>query len=372
MKFSPCGRLLAVGTSTNNHHILQVFDSCSGALLCVFASHQSIIYSIDFHKINSSSSTEDYDYEIATASSDCSVKVWWFSMQLWSSPPNSNPPLIDTPLLTYALSSFAYQAAYHPLPHAANNGGPLLIVACYSGHLALLHSDSADPVEQLDDHTSNDSAAAVLSLCWSPQGDLLYTSDSRGLVRVWQDRLVARTIGANWSAAHPQAYKQRIHCIRVIDTARDAPPSVGNGLGLTAAIQVIVCPNPSRLCVLLQSGRILIWNASTWRLHQVVEAPTNSSLVRGRCKLSPDGRWLVLGMPNGQLCFVSLIHPDSNTKTLNTTFSQMPSDIDWHPLEHAIAACMHQPNQPVIVFETNPPPVPVPIAQEAMRIAFQR
>lgn len=365
VRFSPCGWLLAVASivsASAGPHIVQIFESCSGALLAVLASHQSIIYSIDFHRITTTEprpSDTDYDYAIATASSDCTVKLWHLPMSLWLSPTPASPPLIDTPVLTHGLTSFAYQAAFHPLPHASNTGTSLLAVACYSGHISLFHSDCADAIDSLDEHYQD--STAVLSLCWSALGDTLFSCDSRGAIRVWQDRLIARTLPAGWTPQQPNAYRSRFNCTRVIDCFRDVPSL---GPAPLAATQVLHCPQPARLCVMLQNGRVIVWNSATWRLHQIVDSST-----RGRCCLSPDGHWLAIGAASGHVQFISLLNSESSTKNIPTPFPSAPTDLAWHPTEHSVAVCLQAEQQPVVVLETTPAPAPVSVHESAIAVA---
>ncbi len=293
LAFSPDGKSLACGCHDRDSHPILVYEIPSGHQAGRFLGHASLIYDIAWAR-NSK--------QLVSASADGTAKVW--NMETVASSPAK---ILPHP-------SFVYSAKYHVRVEK------IIVTGGFDSVIRVWTLQGGDPtaqlLQELDGHTSN-----VNSLCFSEEGEKLYSADGSGEIRIWNAYVTEKPSSSG--VLKPWLFDKVI-----------ADPEL-KGVPINA---IVLHPNGRRLLIQGRDNTLRMFDLRVSSVTQKYHGALNFR-ERVRCSVSPCGSFLFAGSEDGRAYVWNTDTGDQVAMYSNLGYTRPVSDVAYHPLDHMIALC---------------------------------
>jgi jouberin len=343
IEFSNDGRYLAAGCChTNTSSTVKVFDVWDGKQVANFQGHLNLIYSVGW---------SPDDREVASASSDYTVKIWKISSnknKIINQQQKDKVTILQHP-------SFVYAAKYHPITKTI----PVIATGSYDKKVRIWNRTKGTIITELEGHMGR-----VNNLCFTPDGTKLFSGDSTGLIKMWSCRLTKDSTEND--------IRDSFTLLKTIDVTEVLKSSLS---------AVHVDPNFPQERIIIHSQDNMIRRVESFRksIKNSYSGVKNSKNAQ-KCTISPCGSYIVSGSETGQVYFW-----DTNTSKIvhaegkNYGFTHSVFQVAWSQKEHLVAFCSFGSNEPIRIYayekkieekDATAPPTNNNMAEDTLRVPF--
>lgn len=313
VRYSPTGKYIAAACSEKLLFTIKIFDAETGNHIFTFPGHHDIVYDLSW--------SQD-ETEIVSASSDGTAKVW--NVQTFE--PNA--------VLNLQHTNFVYTAQFHP---KARNPR-LILTGGFDGVIRIFSGTSGRLLSEMVGHKGH-----VNSLQFVPNGTRVFSADSEGEIKVWEDTgstLARRDGDSEIDERDLENWEEKYVCYRTI---------IHDEIKGDAINCLRYHPRPEQLVAYGRDNAVYIFNLRRYELKRKL-AGVHCRSNKLQCCISPDGRYLAAGSEDGKAYFWNL-NTGELMNVLNVGYSSALFDISWHPSEHAVAFCSYGGDYPLLVYE---------------------
>ncbi|XP_077991283.1 jouberin-like [Glandiceps talaboti] len=304
LKFSHDGNSLACGGSDKDGYPIYIFDIPSGRLRGQLPGHYSIIYDLCW---------SPSDHEVLSASSDGTCRIW------------DVESLSAAPVRIFPHPAFVYTARYHPInENIIVTGGYDHVVRVWSKRGEQVHGEL---MHELDMHKGY-----VNSLCFSLEGDKMYTADSVGTIIEWNSEVSTRPK----SRGGKDAWK-----VLKIIAEKEMEGVIINNIKLH--------PGGKRLLVHGRDNNIRMIDLRIYTIMQRFLGALNFR-EQLRSTMSACGSFVFSGSEDCQAYVWNTDTGDQLAVYSDLGYRHAVSDVEYHPYDHLIAFCSFGENHLVHIY----------------------
>ncbi|KAI9203420.1 WD40-repeat-containing domain protein [Polychytrium aggregatum] len=312
--FSNGGIYVAIACVSTSSYPIKVYDVLTGDRVATLEGHQDLVYSLSW---------ASEDDELISASSDGTVRVWFFG---------GDGSVRQKSVILHP--AYVYTAVFHPMALNPRH------VSCLNGH-----------------------SSRVNSIVFGEEGRKMYSGDGSGVVKVWSCEIPGLRRGE-------VAYD----CIKTLSPLQDASVTC-----------LKLHPNFRKLLIRYSNGTIHLVDSRIYRLLTVLQdkqldasysppksGPRSTGDHSGyanhfwRASFSPCGTFVAAGGEDGQATVWRC-----DTGAIVTVYRrlglQFPiDDLQFHPHDHLMLFISFGYHQPAVVwtFDAADPPLAAPKAME--------
>nr|XP_006825179.1 PREDICTED: jouberin-like [Saccoglossus kowalevskii] len=304
LKFSHDGRSLACGGSDKASYPIYIYEIPSGRLRGELPGHYSIIYDLCW---------SDNDQEILSASSDGTARIW------------DTESVGATAIRIFPHPAYVYTAQYHPQSeNIVVTGGFDHVIRVWNKKSAQVHGEL---LHELIGHKGY-----INCLCFSHEGDKLYSADSVGSIIVWNASMHLRQRSAaaknKWSIEKTIAEKEM------------------EGVTINS---IKLHPGGTRLLVHGRDNNIRMIDL---RIYTIMQRYLGALNFREQLKssLSACGTFVFSGSEDYQAYVWNTDTGDQVAIYSDLGYTNPVSDVAYHPFDHMIAFCSFGENHPVQIY----------------------
>eukprot|EP00948_MAST-09A_sp_MAST-9A-sp1_P003155 g3155.t1 len=367
LEFSNSGDYLAAGCKKSQGaadgpftYPLIIFNTDTGDMLLdsELDGHQGSIHDIAWRAD---------DKEIATASSDGTIRIW--HIYTISAKRQARCRLI----LNYHVTSYVYTIAFRKrksdfakngLPLVSGGSDGLLRIWDISENASDDFDDNYDTVSNTNDEENTIEEAdfeselrykgcigekehegdAITAARWTYSGSKLVTGDAGGRVCIWRRK------GTNSAKITDMCDVRNYRLLRIFKS-----PSTAGSVSVTS----LYCQgaNPSSVLVQYTQNHLQYYN-----LKDFTSAVFSGSLCSNRMirsVVSPDGTYILSGSEEGKPLVWSAITGKKLSIPLSSfQFPAALCDVAWHPREHLVALGAYGENSPITLVVAEPDVAP--------------
>ncbi|XP_033123597.1 jouberin-like [Anneissia japonica] len=304
IKFSHDGRGIVCCCKDKSGYPLVVYDIPSGELRCEFVGHYSIIYDVCWSV---------YNDELVSASSDGTARIWNLA-----TPGGTASKVFPHP-------SYVYASRFHP--HQSN----IVVTGCFDHIVRFWNSDNSgingELLQELDNHKG-----LVNCLCFSLDGNQLYSGDSLGTIIVWKKRLNTRaTTSVSSGGWQVESIIQERELVGV---------SINN---------LCMHPGGKRLLVHGRDNSIRMMDL---RINAIIQRYVGALNFREhvRSTLTECGTFVISGSEDCQAYVWNTDTGDQVASYSTLGYHHPVCDVDYHPYDHILALCAYGESHPVQIY----------------------
>ncbi|CAL4221671.1 unnamed protein product, partial [Meganyctiphanes norvegica] len=309
VKFSHNGIYLACGA----HKDVLIYNILSGELLITLNGHFGLIYDVTW---------SENDNLLLTASADSTARVWNFE----ANDSNNKSQILAHP-------SYVYVARFVP------GKSRIIVTGCYDHVLRVWSSKKGESYILFQEITNH--LGFISALCFSYDGNVLYSGDKQGVILIWNVDKEAKT-------DKKKGYKtlslvNEIKLNEVVGTTINA---------------LDAHPSGHRLLVHTRDSQMRFVNHNYWTITHRLRGFLNvREQIRG-C-MSPCGQWVLTGSEDQG---VYVWNADSGEMV--SAFMDLPLDgttscVDFHPHGNIIAISSYSHQAPVLILSFDETSTPV-------------
>ncbi|KAL4236261.1 Jouberin [Mactra antiquata] len=304
IRFSHDGRKIACACHGKDGYPILVYEVPSGSLKGKFLGHFGIVYDLCWSKT---------DTLLLSASSDGTARVW--DLEEFG---ERQQRLLPHP-------AFVYCSQFHPrVDTIAVTGGYDQVIRVWD-----VGDDSGklDLRQELDDHVG-----LVNSVCFSEDGQKMYSADSVGVIIIWNSFFTEmpskRGVARDWTVF-----------MKIED-----PEMKG-----TAINYITLHPRERRLLVHCRDNIIRMFDLRIQRVMQKYIGALNFR-ERIRSSITPCGSFIFSGSEDN---FAYAWNTDTGDQVLmysELNYQYPVTDVHYHPRDHMVAFCSLGENHPVLIY----------------------
>ncbi|XP_052257208.1 jouberin-like isoform X2 [Dreissena polymorpha] len=304
VRFSHDGRSLACACQGTEGFPILVYEMPSGRLRGKFSGHFGIVYDMSWSKT---------DKQLLTASSDGTARIW--NVEEFG---EQQQKLLPHP-------SFVYCSQFHP---RVDN---IAVTGCFDQVIRVWdveeEGDTFRLRQELDDHPG-----LVNSICFSEDGQKMYSADSTGVIIIWNsfftEQPTKKGVARDWTK---------------FKTIED-PDIKGTVINF-----ITLHPRERRLLVHCRDNVIRMFDLRIERVMQKYIGALNFR-EQIRSTVSPCGSFVFSGSEDN---FAYAWNTDTGDQVImysELNFQNPVTDVHYHPRDHMVAFCSLGENHPVLVY----------------------
>ncbi|XP_053394001.1 jouberin-like isoform X2 [Mercenaria mercenaria] len=304
IKFSHDGRSLACACQGKDGYPILVYEIPSGTLKGKFLGHFGIVYDLSWSKM---------DTHLLSASSDGTARVW--DLHAFG---EQQQKLLPHP-------AFVYCSQFHPrVETIAVTGGYDQVIRVWD-----VGDDDTkvDLRQELEDHVG-----LVNSICFSEDGQKMYSADSVGVIFIWNSFFTEmpskRGVARDWTVF-----------------AKIEDPDMKG----TAINHIVLHPRERRLLVHCRDNILRMFDLRIQRVMQKYIGALNFR-EQIRSDITPCGSFVFSGSEDN---FAYVWNTDTGDQVLmysELNYQNPVTDVCYHPRDHMVAFCSLGENHPILIY----------------------